>query len=117
MTPRRLGISTLQLYTSIPNLFNRRDLTRTIPLSRSSNSFWDTDHEDAFDSVAYSVEADGAPLEVGELTARQTELMPFQSEAQRRYLFANEPKIAHAWAHGRHSAKKHHRMPKRKSSR
>ena len=26
--------------------------------------------------------------------------MPFQSEAQRRYLWANEPRIAHKWAHG-----------------
>ena len=25
---------------------------------------------------------------------------PFQSEAQRRYLFANRPAQAHAWAHG-----------------
>ena len=29
--------------------------------------------------------------------------MPFKSEAQRRYLWANEPKIAHAWAHGKSS--------------
>ncbi len=25
--------------------------------------------------------------------------MPFKSEAQRRYLFVHEPKIAHRWAH------------------
>lgn len=29
--------------------------------------------------------------------------MPFQSEAQRRYLWANRPDIAHAWAHGKSS--------------
>ncbi len=29
--------------------------------------------------------------------------MPFQSEAQRRYLWAKEPKIAEAWSHGRSS--------------
>jgi hypothetical protein len=29
--------------------------------------------------------------------------MPFRSEAQRRYLFANEPKIAKAWSHGKSS--------------
>ena len=25
--------------------------------------------------------------------------MPFKSEAQRRYMFANHPRIAHRWAH------------------
>ena len=41
--------------------------------------------------------------------------MPFKSEAQRRYLWANEPKIAKAWAHGEHSTKgKGHKMPKKK---
>jgi len=25
--------------------------------------------------------------------------MPFQSESQRRYLFANEPEVAKRWAH------------------
>ena len=29
--------------------------------------------------------------------------MPFASEAQRAYLWANRPDIAHAWAHGRSS--------------
>lgn len=29
--------------------------------------------------------------------------MPFQSEKQRRYLWAKEPKIAEAWAHGKSS--------------
>lgn len=29
--------------------------------------------------------------------------MPFQSEAQRRFLWAKHPNIAHAWAHGRSS--------------
>ena len=29
--------------------------------------------------------------------------MPFKSEAQRRYLWAKEPKIAEAWAHGKSS--------------
>ena len=29
--------------------------------------------------------------------------MPFKSEKQRRYLWMNEPKIAHAWAHGKSS--------------
>jgi len=29
--------------------------------------------------------------------------MPFKSEKQRRYLWANDPKIAHGWAHGRSS--------------
>lgn len=29
--------------------------------------------------------------------------MPFQSESQRRYLWAKEPKIAEAWSHGKSS--------------
>jgi hypothetical protein len=29
--------------------------------------------------------------------------VPFKSESQRRYLWANEPKIAEAWAHGKSS--------------
>lgn len=29
--------------------------------------------------------------------------MPFQSEAQRRFLWAKHPNIAEAWAHGRSS--------------
>lgn len=29
--------------------------------------------------------------------------MPFKSESQRRYLWAKEPKIAEAWAHGKSS--------------
>jgi hypothetical protein len=29
--------------------------------------------------------------------------VPFKSEKQRRYLWANEPKVAEAWAHGRSS--------------
>ena len=29
--------------------------------------------------------------------------MPFKSEKQRRYLWAKEPKIAEAWAHGKSS--------------
>ena len=29
--------------------------------------------------------------------------MPFQSEAQRRFMWANHPEIAKAWAHGRSS--------------
>ncbi len=29
--------------------------------------------------------------------------MPFQSEAQRRYLWMAHPKIAKAWAHGKSS--------------
>jgi hypothetical protein len=37
---------------------------------------------------------------------------PFVSEEQRRYLWANEPEIAHAWAHGEHTGKgKRHNMP------
>jgi hypothetical protein len=41
--------------------------------------------------------------------------MPFKSENQRRFLWANHPDIAEKWAHGEHSAKKNHRMPKRKN--
>ena len=38
--------------------------------------------------------------------------MPFKSEAQRRWMFANEPDMAHAWAHGRHTTDSHGRkMP------
>jgi len=29
--------------------------------------------------------------------------MPFKSEKQRRYLWANEPDIAEAWSHGKSS--------------
>jgi len=50
--------------------------------------------------------------------------VPFKSEAQRRYLWANEPKIAHAWAHGkssvtgkRESAKRQGKRKSRSSSR
>ena len=38
---------------------------------------------------------------------------PFVSEKQRRYLWKNEPEVAKAWAHGKHTGKgKTHRMPK-----
>jgi hypothetical protein len=43
--------------------------------------------------------------------------MPFQSEAQRRYLWAKHPEIAKKWAHGEHSSRGPHRMPKRKRKR
>lgn len=43
--------------------------------------------------------------------------MPFKSEKQRRYLWAKEPRIAKAWAHGRHTSNKNHRMPRRRSRR
>jgi hypothetical protein len=43
--------------------------------------------------------------------------MPFQSEAQRRYLWMHHPEIAKKWAHGKHSAKGHHKLPKRKRRR
>jgi len=44
--------------------------------------------------------------------------MPFQSEAQRRFMWSQHPDIAEKWAHGKHSTKNgDHRMPKRKSSR
>ena len=40
--------------------------------------------------------------------------MPFRSEAQRRFLWATHPKIAEAWAHGKHTTKgKGRRMPKK----
>jgi hypothetical protein len=39
--------------------------------------------------------------------------MPFQSEAQRRYLFANEPEIAHRWAK-EYPGQKHLPMHKKK---
>ena len=28
--------------------------------------------------------------------------MPFKSEKQRKYLWVHAPKVAHAWAHGKH---------------
>jgi hypothetical protein len=40
--------------------------------------------------------------------------MPFQSEAQRRYLWANQPDIARRWAH-EFPNQKH--LPKRKKKR
>jgi hypothetical protein len=43
--------------------------------------------------------------------------MPFKSEKQRRYMFMAHPEIAHKWAHGEHSSKKNHRMPKRSKRR
>jgi hypothetical protein len=44
--------------------------------------------------------------------------MPFQSENQRRFMWANHPDIAEKWAHGQHSTKDGpHRMPKRSSKR
>ena len=39
--------------------------------------------------------------------------MPFQSEAQRRYLWAKEPEIAERWAH-EYPKKKHLPMHKKK---
>ena len=39
--------------------------------------------------------------------------MPFQSEAQRRYLWAKHPDIAERWAHGEHSTSGPHKMPAR----
>lgn len=50
-----------------------------------------------------SVEA-GKPLTVN----------PFVSERQRRYLWQNEPEIAKAWAHGRHTSKKRKRASRAK---
>jgi hypothetical protein len=29
--------------------------------------------------------------------------VPFKSESQRKYLWANEPKVAEAWSHGKSS--------------
>lgn len=44
--------------------------------------------------------------------------MPFKSENQRRYMWANHPDIAEKWAHGEHSTtSRHHRMPKRSGKR
>jgi hypothetical protein len=44
--------------------------------------------------------------------------MPFQSEAQRRFMWARHPDIAEKWAHGKHSTRgKNHRMPTRKGKR
>lgn len=39
--------------------------------------------------------------------------MPFKSEKQRRYMWANHPKIAKAWAHGKHTSKRGRRRKKR----
>lgn len=37
--------------------------------------------------------------------------MPFQSEQQRRFMWAKHPEIAQKWAHGQHSSKgKNHKM-------
>src|SRR5262245_7571 len=35
----------------------------------------------------------------------------FVSEEQRKFLFSQEPGIAHSWAHGHHTAEEGHRMP------
>ncbi len=43
--------------------------------------------------------------------------MPFKSEAQRRYLWMAHPDIAERWAHGEHSSKGPHKMPKRNAKR
>ena len=46
--------------------------------------------------------------------------MPFQSEAQRRFLFANHPEIAERWAKefpGQKHLPKHKRKAKRKATR
>lgn len=39
--------------------------------------------------------------------------MPFVSEKQRRWMFKNEPAMAHKWAHDEHTSVKNHRMPSR----
>jgi hypothetical protein len=41
-------------------------------------------------------------------------LMPFQSDAQRRFMYAKHPDIAAKWSKGQHSTSgkgKHHKMP------
>ena len=38
--------------------------------------------------------------------------MPFKSEDQRRFMWAKHPEIAKKWAHGKHSSKGKHKMPK-----
>ena len=43
--------------------------------------------------------------------------MPFKSENQRRYLWANEPKIAEAWAHGKSSVTGKSEPPSRQGKR
>jgi hypothetical protein len=46
--------------------------------------------------------------------------MPFESEKQRRYLWAKHPKIAEAWAHGKSSVtgkKEYKRKKHRKKGR
>jgi hypothetical protein len=40
--------------------------------------------------------------------------MPFQSEAQRRYLWLRHPEIAKKWAHGKHSSKGHSKRKRRR---
>jgi hypothetical protein len=52
------------------------------------------------------------------LLHRKKVTMPFQSEQQRRFMWAQHPDIAEKWAHGEHSTKGgNHRMPKRAKSR
>jgi hypothetical protein len=43
--------------------------------------------------------------------------VPFQSEKQRRYLWANEPKVAEAWAHGKSSVTGRRESKRKKKSR
>lgn len=43
--------------------------------------------------------------------------MPFQSEAQRKFMFAKHPDIAKKWAHGQHSTTGGaHKMPSRQAA-
>lgn len=43
--------------------------------------------------------------------------MPFKSEKQRRFMWAEHPDIAKKWAHGEHAGKgKRHSMPDAKAS-
>lgn len=42
--------------------------------------------------------------------------MPFKSEAQRKYLWANEPEVAHEWSHEENKMKHRKRFKKHNTS-
>jgi hypothetical protein len=43
--------------------------------------------------------------------------VPFKSERQRKFLWANEPKVAEAWAHGRSSVTGKKESPRQQGKR
>jgi hypothetical protein len=51
------------------------------------------------------------PKQQSDVFGNEYVVNPFASEEQRRFMWANHPEIAEAWAHGEHTSDKDHKMP------